>query len=157
MLHVGDKAPEFSLPDADMGYRTLADFGGKTVVLYFYPKDDTPGCTIQANEFTDLMDDFETTDAQIVGVSGDDCFSHQAFREKFGLKITLLADVEREVCGKYGVIQEKEKNGVKQLGIVRSTFVIDPGGVIRFAEYGVAPKGHARKILDFIRQGISTS
>jgi thioredoxin-dependent peroxiredoxin len=152
MLHVGDKAPEFSLPDADMEYRTLADFTGRTVILYFYPRDDTPGCTIQANEFTDLMDEFEDAGAQIVGVSGDDCFSHQAFREKYGLKITLLADVEREVCEKYGVIQEKEKNGVKKLGIVRSTFVIDTRGVIRLAEYGVAPKGHARKILDFITQ-----
>ena len=151
MLRVGDEAPDFSLPDADMEYQSLADFAGKTVILYFYPKDDTPGCTIQANEFTDMMDEFEAADTQIIGVSGDDCFSHQAFREKYGLKITLLADVEREVCGKYGVIQEKEKDGVKKVGIVRSTFVIDPGGIIRFAEYGVAPKGHARKILDFMK------
>jgi len=152
MLHVGDKAPEFFLPDADMEYRTLADFAGKMVILYFYPKDDTPGCTIQANDFTDLMDEFETAGAQIVGVSGDDCFSHQAFREKFGLKITLLADVEREACGNYGVIQEKEKDGVKKTGIVRSTFIIDPGSVIRYAEYGVVPKDHARRLLDFIRR-----
>jgi len=152
MLRAGDKAPDFSLPDADMEYRSLADFDGKTVVMYFYPRDDTPGCTIQANEFTDLMDEFEEAGVQIVGVSGDDCFSHQAFREKYGLKITLLADVEREVCGNYGVIQEKEKDGVKKTGIVRSTFVIDPRGVIRFAEYGVAPKGHARSILNFINQ-----
>jgi len=151
MLRVGDEAPDFSLPDADMEYRALADFAGKTVILYFYPKDDTPGCTIQANEFTDMMDEFEAADTQIIGVSGDDCFSHQAFREKYGLKITLLADVEREVCGKYGVIQEKEKDGVKKKGIVRSTFVIDPRGVIRFAEYGVVAKGHARLILDLIR------
>jgi peroxiredoxin Q/BCP len=153
MLQVGDNAPEFSLPDADMEYRTLADFAGGTLIMYFYPKDDTPGCTIQANDFTELMDEFEREGAQIVGVSGDDCFSHQAFREKYGLKITLLADVEREVCGDYGVIQEKEKDGIKKIGIVRSSFVIDPQGVIRYAEYGVAPKGHARKLLDFIRQG----
>jgi peroxiredoxin Q/BCP len=153
MLQVGDNAPEFSLPDADMEYRTLADFAGGTLIMYFYPKDDTPGCTIQANDFTELMDEFEREGAQIVGVSGDDCFSHQAFREKYGLKITLLADVEREVCGDYGVIQEKEKDGIKKIGIVRSSFVIDPQGVIRYAEYGVAPKAHARKLLDFIRQG----
>jgi peroxiredoxin Q/BCP len=153
MLQVGDNAPEFSLPDADMEYRTLADFAGGTLIMYFYPKDDTPGCTIQANDFTEFMDEFEREGAQIVGVSGDDCFSHQAFREKYGLKITLLADVEREVCGDYGVIQEKEKDGIKKIGIVRSSFVIDPQGVIRYAEYGVAPKGHARKLLDFIRQG----
>jgi peroxiredoxin Q/BCP len=153
MLRVGDTAPEFSLPDADMEYRTLADFAGKMLIMYFYPRDDTPGCTIQANDFTELMDEFEREGAQIVGVSGDDCFSHQAFREKYGLKITLLADVEREVCQNYGVIQQKEKDGVKKVGIVRSTFLIDPRGVIRYAEYGVAPKGHARKLLDFIRQG----
>jgi peroxiredoxin Q/BCP len=152
MLQVGDQAPDFSLPDADMEYRKLADFAGKTLIMYFYPKDDTPGCTIQANDFTDLTEDFEGAQAHIVGVSGDDCFSHQAFREKYGLKITLLADVEREVCRDYGVIQEKEKDGVKKTGIVRSTFVIDPQGVIRYVEYGVSPKGHARMLLDFIRQ-----
>ena len=150
MLQVGDRAPDFSLPDADMEYKSLEDFSGKTVIMYFYPRDDTPGCTIQANEFTDLMDEFEEAGVQIVGVSGDDCFSHQAFREKYGLKITLLVDVEREVCDRYGVIQEKEKDGVKKTGIVRSTFVIDPRGVIRLAQYGVAPKGHARSILEFI-------
>jgi peroxiredoxin Q/BCP len=153
MLHVGDKAPGFSLPDADMEYRTLDDFAGSRLIMYFYPKDDTPGCTIQANDFTELMDEFESEGVQIVGVSGDDCFSHQAFREKFGLKITLLADVEREVCSQYGVIQEKEKDGVRKVGIVRSTFLIDSGGVIRYAEYGVAPKGHARKLLELIRRG----
>ena len=153
MLHVGDKAPGFSLPDADMEYRTLDDFAGSMLIMYFYPKDDTPGCTIQANDFTELMDEFESEGARIVGVSGDDCFSHQAFREKFGLKITLLADVEREVCSQYGVIQEKEKDGVRKVGIVRSTFLIDSGGVIRYAEYGVAPKGHARKLLELIRRG----
>ena len=153
MLHVGDKAPGFSLPDADMEYRTLDDFAGSMLIMYFYPTDDTPGCMIQANDFTELMDEFESEGVQIVGVSGDDCFSHQAFREKFGLKITLLADVEREVCSQYGVIQEKEKDGVRKVGIVRSTFLIDSGGVIRYAEYGVAPKGHARKLLELIRRG----
>jgi peroxiredoxin len=150
MLSVGDKAPDIALPDADMKLRTSADFEGKNLVLYFYPKDDTPGCTIQANEFNDLIDEFEKAGAQVIGVSADNCFSHQAFREKYGLKLTLLADVDGELCTKYGVIQEREKDGIKKTGIVRSTFVIDPLGTIRYAEYGVAPKGHARRLLEFL-------
>ena len=152
MLKAGDKAPDIDLPDADMNVRTLDEFSGENVVLYFYPRDDTPGCTIQANEFTDLIDEFDRANIRILGVSADDCFSHQSFREKYGLKIILLADVEREVCNRYGVIQEKEKDGMKKIGIVRSTFVIDPEGRLSYVEYGVSPKGHAGKILEFIRQ-----
>ena len=150
MLSVGDKAPEIALPDSDMKLWTSADFAGRNLVLYFYPKDDTPGCTIQANEFNDLIDEFEKAGAQVIGVSGDNCFSHQAFREKYGLKLTLLADVDGELGTKYGVIQEREKDGIKKTGIVRSTFVIDPQGTISYAEYGVAPKGHARRLLEFL-------
>ena len=152
MLSPGDRAPSFSLPDADMQIRTLGDFGGQVLVLYFYPKDDTPGCTIQATDFTELLDDFEAAGAAVVGVSADDCFSHQAFRDKYGLKVTLLADVEKEACNSYGVYQEKEKNGVKAMGIVRSTFVVDVQGTVRFAEYGVAPKGHAQKVLGLVKE-----
>jgi len=151
MLGPGDKAPNFTLPDADMQIRTLADFAGRLLVLYFYPKDDTPGCTLQATDFTELLDEYEATGAAVVGVSADDCFSHQAFRDKYGLKVMLLADVEKEACNSYGVYQEKEKNGVKAMGIVRSTFVVDPQGTVRFAEYGVAPKGHAGKVLEVLR------
>ncbi len=149
MLHVGDKAPDIFLPDSEMGIRSLADFAGTRLVLFFYPKDDTPGCTIQANEFSDLVDDFETVGTTVVGVSMDDCFSHQRFRDKYGLNLILLADVEGEVCSSYGVLQEREKNGVKKVGLVRSTFVIDPDGKV---EYGVSPKGHADKILNLVRQ-----
>ncbi len=152
MLKAGDKAPDIDLPDADMNVRTLDEFSGENVVLYFYPRDDTPGCTIQANEFTDLIDEFDRANIRILGVSADDCFSHQSFREKYGLKIILLADVEKEVCNRYGVIQEKEKDGIKKIGIVRSTFVIDPEGRLSYVEYGVSPKGHAGKILEFVRQ-----
>ncbi len=153
MLNAGDMAPDFLLPNADMEVRSLADFSDRSLVLYFYPKDDTPGCTLQANEFTDLLDEFEAAGARVVGVSRDDCFSHQAFRDKYGLKITLLADVEGEACNSYGVWQEKEKNGVKKMGVVRSTFFIDRDGVIRYAEYGVAPKAHAQHMLDLARKG----
>jgi peroxiredoxin len=151
MLSPGDRAPSFSLPDADMQIRTLADFAGRVLVLYFYPKDDTPGCTLQATDFTELLDEFEAAGAAVVGISADDCFSHQAFRDKYGLKVTLLADVEKEACNSYGAYREKEKNGVKVMGIVRSTFVVDGDGTVRFAEYGVAPKGHAEKVLGVVR------
>ncbi len=151
MLQEGDRAPDFSLPTADMEVRSLEDFSGRALVLYFYPKDDTPGCTIQANEFTELLDQFEEAGAQVVGVSRDDCFSHQAFRDKYGLKITLLADVEGDACASYGVWQEKEKNGVKKMGVLRSTFLIDQSGTVRYAEYGVSPKDHAERMLELVR------
>lgn len=152
MLSVGDLAPAIALPDTDMNPRTLSEFSGSYVVLYFYPRDDTPGCTIQATEFNDLLDEYEAAGIQIVGISTDDCFSHQAFREKFGLRVLLLADVEQEVCNRYGVIQEKEKQGVKKLGVVRSSFVIDPAGKLLYVEYGVTPGGHARKMLELVKQ-----
>jgi peroxiredoxin Q/BCP len=152
MLATGDTAPYFELPDSDMNIRTLAEFSGSYLVMYFYPKDDTPGCTIQANEFTDLIDDYDAAGVQVVGISADDCFSHQAFRQKFGLKIILLADVDKEVCEQYGVIQEKEKDGVRKVGIVRSSFIIDPAGRLAYAEYGVTPRDHARRMLDLARQ-----
>ena len=151
MLQEGDRAPDFSLPTADMEVRSLEDFSGRALVLYFYPKDDTPGCTIQANEFTELLDQFEEAGAQVVGVSRDDCFSHQAFRDKYGLKITLLADVEGDACASYSVWQEKEKNGVKKMGVLRSTFLIDQSGTVRYAEYGVSPKDHAERMLELVR------
>ncbi len=151
MLKEGDRAPDFTLPTADMEVRSLADYSDRALVLYFYPKDDTPGCTMQANEFTELLDDFEETGAHVVGISRDDCFSHQAFRDKYGLKISLLADVEGDACSSYGVWQEKEKNGVKKMGVVRSTFLIDRSGIIRYAEYGVSPKDHAEQMLALVR------
>jgi peroxiredoxin Q/BCP len=152
MLNTGAIAPAIELPDSDMKLRTLAEFSGSWVVIYFYPEDDTPGCTIQANEFTDLIDDYTADGIQVLGISSNDCFSHQAFRQKYGLRVTLLADVEKEACNNYGVIQEKEKNGVRKLGIVRSTFVVDPDGRLAYVEYGVTPKDHARKMLAFVRQ-----
>jgi peroxiredoxin len=151
MLKTGDMAPAIELPDSDMKMRSLAEFAGTWVVVYFYPKDDTPGCTIQANEFTDLSDEYADAGITVLGISADDCYSHQAFREKFGLKIILLADVEMSACNDYGVYQEKEKNGVKKMGIVRSTFVVAPDGRLAYVEYGVSPKDHARKMLQFVK------
>jgi len=151
MLNTGDVAPVIELPDADMNMRTLKEFSGSWVLIYFYPKDDTPGCTIQANEFTELSDEFANSGITVVGISPDDCFSHQAFREKFGLRIILLSDVDKVACNDYGVYQEKDKNGVRKMGIVRSTFIVRPDGTLAYVEYGVTPKDHAGRMLEFIR------
>ena len=151
MLKTGDMAPAIELPDSDMNMRNLVEFAGSWVVVYFYPKDDTPGCTIQANEFTDMSDDYAAEGITVLGISADDCFSHQAFRQKFGLKLILLADVERTACNDYGVYQEREKNGERRMGIVRSTFVIDPDGRLAYVEYGVKPQEHAQKMLAFVK------
>ncbi len=151
MLSVGEAAPEFELPDSDMNTVKSSDFAGRNYVLYFYPKDDTPGCTMEGQEFTDLMDEFEAADTSIIGVSKDTCVSHAAFRDKYGLTVQLLADVEGQLCEAYGVWQEKEKNGEKKMGIVRSTFIVDADGVIRHATFDVKPKGHAAAVLERVR------
>jgi peroxiredoxin Q/BCP len=151
MLQLGSAAPDFSLPDADMELFKLSKLRGKTVVLYFYPKDDTPGCTLEAIEFSDLEDEFIKHNTLILGVSRDDCISHADFRDKHGLTVNLLADEEGKVCEKYGVWQEKEKDGIKKMGIVRSTFVIDTEGTLRHIQYGVVAKGHAAEILNLVK------
>jgi thioredoxin-dependent peroxiredoxin len=151
MLQLGSAAPDFSLPDADMELLKLSKLRGKTVVLYFYPKDDTPGCTVEAIEFSDLENEFINHNTVILGISRDDCISHADFRDKHGLTVNLLADVEGKVCEKYGVWQEKEKDGIRKMGIVRSTFVIDAEGILRHIQYGVVAKGHAAEILSFVK------
>ena len=152
-LQVGHIASNFGLPDADMNMVKLSEFKGKkNVVLYFYPKDDTPGCTIEAIDFSDMEEEFRKSDVVVLGVSRDDCLSHAAFRDKHGLAVQLLADTEGEVCEKYGVWQEKEKDGVKRMGIVRSTFVIDKHGILRHALYGVNARGHAAEVLKLIKE-----
>ena len=153
MLAKGQPAPAFSTPNQTNKNIALADFSGnKNVVLYFYPKDDTPGCTIEANQFTALSNDFDAADTVILGVSKDPCDSHQAFIDKFNLKIDLLADTSGELCERYGVWQEKEKNGVKKMGIVRSTFIINKQGVLEEALYNVSADGHAQAVLERVRQ-----
>ena len=152
MLEPGSHAPDFTLPDADMALHKLSKLKGKVVVLYFYPKDDTPGCTIQAIEFSDLEEQFAHYGAVVIGISRDDCMSHADFRDKHGLGVNLLSDEDGKVCEKYGVWQEKQKDGVKKMGIVRSTFVIDREGCLRHAEYGVSPKGHAGQILNIVKE-----
>lgn len=151
MLTAGDAAPEFSLPDADMSITDSASLTGTPYVIYFYPKDDTPGCTMEGLEFTEIMAEFEDLGIAVIGVSRDTCVSHAAFRDKYGLSVRLLADVEGQLCEAYGVWREKEKNGEKKMGIVRSTFVVDAGGTIRHAIYDVKPKGHADQVLELVR------
>jgi len=153
MLQTGDQAPQFSLPDADMVRVSSADLlrQGK-LVLCFYPKDDTPGCTMEALEFSDLQPEFDACGAILIGISRDTCASHGAFRDKYGLTMRLLADTDGEVCDAYGVLKEKEKNGERRVGIQRSTFVIEQDSNIRHALYDITPKGHARQILELARQ-----
>jgi peroxiredoxin len=145
-------APQFSAQNQHHKTVNLSDFTGhKNVVLYFYPKDDTPGCTLEANQFTERASEFAAAQTVILGVSRDSCQSHQAFIDKYGLQVDLLADPDGELCKAYGVWQLKEKNGEQKMGIVRSTFVIDKQGQIVEALYGVAPEGHAAAMLERIK------
>jgi len=152
MLQTGEAAPEFCSPNQDDKPVCLKDFReSQNVILYFYPRDDTPGCTVEANQFTELADEFARQNTVVLGVSKDDCDSHRQFISKFDLRVDLLADTDGELCDKYGVWQEKEKNGVKKMGIVRSTFVIDKAGKLVHVEYGVDPEGHARAMLEKVK------
>ena len=153
MLEKNQTAPAFSSKNQDNEIVELSSFrGNKNVVLYFYPKDDTPGCTIEANDFTRLASEFTALGTAVIGVSKDSCASHTDFIAKFGLKLDLLADESGELCESYGVWQEKEKNGVKKMAILRSTFVINKEGNLVEALYGVNHEGHAQAILEIIQQ-----
>ncbi len=152
MLEKQQPAPLFSSPNQHNELVNLADFlGKKNVVLYFYPKDDTPGCTLEANDFTRLAETFAQYDTQVIGVSKDSCESHVEFINKFGLKIDLLADTTGELCEIYGVWREREKNGVKSMAIFRSTFIIDKKGTLIDVAYGVVPDGHAEEVLEKVK------
>ena len=152
MLIANETAPEFNSVNQFNEKISLVDFKGKkNVVLYFYPKDDTPGCTIEANQFTAMINDFAQLDTVVIGVSKDSCESHQKFIDKFGLKVDLLADTSGKLCESYGVWQEKEKNGEKKMGIVRSTFIINKEGMLIDVEYGVTAEGHASNVLNKIK------
>jgi peroxiredoxin Q/BCP len=153
MLRVGQDAPEFTLPDADMQMVSLSDYRNTSnVVLYFYPRDDAPGCTREAIDFSDRESEFAALDTVVIGVSRDDCLAHGAFRDKHGLSVRLLADEDAEACEKYGVLQEKELDGVRRIGIVRSTFIIDKHGVLRQCLYAVKAAGHAEEVLSLVRR-----
>lgn len=151
MLEVGMKAPEFTLPDKDGNMVSLAGFAGKKVVLYFYPKDNTPGCTRQACAFAGAYEEFKSINAVVIGISKDSVASHQKFAEKHELPFILLSDPERSAIEAYGVWQEKKNYGKVSMGVVRSTFVIDESGVIEKAMPKVKPDTNAAEILAYLR------
>jgi peroxiredoxin Q/BCP len=145
-------APMFRARNQNNQLVSLTDYiGEKNIVLYFYPKDDTPGCTIEANDFTRLAEEFDKYDTVVIGVSKDSCESHVDFIKKYGLKVELLADAAGELCKSYDVWREREKNGVKSMAILRSTFIIDKQGVMVDVMYGVTPEGHAQEVLEKIK------
>jgi peroxiredoxin Q/BCP len=153
MLNPGDPAPEFELPNADLEMSSSAEFlGNRNIVLYFYPKDDTPGCTLEAINFSDLLDEFLALDTEVIGISRDNCLSHGDFRDKYGLTVRLLSDIEGVLCDAYDVWREKQAHGETRMGILRSTFVIDKQGIIQHALYDVKPKNHASEVLELVRQ-----
>jgi peroxiredoxin Q/BCP len=148
VIEEGKPAPNFEL-QSDTGETVkLSDLQGRPVVLYFYPKDDTPGCTVEACELRDAYDVFRERGAEILGVSPDDVASHGKFKSKYELPFTLLADPEHEVAEKYGVWGERNSYGKKSMGIKRSTFIIDSDGNVARAMMGIKPAGHASEVLD---------
>ena len=150
MLEVGTKAPEFTLPDKDGNAVSLTDFAGKKVVLYFYPKDNTPGCTRQACAFAGAYQEFRKINAAVIGISKDSVASHQKFAEKYGLPFILLSDPELTAIQAYGVWQEKKLYDKVSMGVVRSTFVIDENGMIEKVMPKVKPDTNAAEILAYL-------
>ena len=150
MLPEGTEAPGFTLPDADGKIVKLSDFAGKTVVLYFYPKDDTPGCTTEACGFRDTSADFAKRGAVVLGISPDDSASHTKFAKKYKLPFTLLADVGAKVAKDYGVWGEKKFMGKQYMGIDRTTFIIAPDGEVEKVFRNVKAEGHNKEVLDWL-------
>lgn len=151
MLAVGDKAPSFTLPSDSGSDISLADFKGSTVVLFFFPKADTPGCTSEANQFRDAKRDLEKLGAKVLGVSKDEVAQLQKFRDKYKLNFALAGDTTHSMLEAYGVWQEKNLYGQKSIGIVRTTFIINPEGKIRNIFLKVKVEGHSREILDALK------
>ncbi len=155
MLQIGDQAPAFCLPNQDEEEVCLRDLQGSWIVLYFYPKDNTPGCTTEACEFTAAMPDFSGLGATILGVSPDSPKKHRSFIEKKALGITLLSDEEKEACEAYGVWQLKKFMGREYMGVVRSTFIIDPDGNVAAAWEKVRVKGHVEAVREKLEEMIN--
>ena len=153
LLEAGAKAPQFTLPNAEGDPVSLADFAGKKVVLYFYPRDNTPGCTRQACAFAGAFEEFKQIDAVVIGISKDSTASHKKFAEKHGLPFLLLSDPELTAIQAYGVWQEKKNYGKVSMGVVRSTFIIDENGVIEKVMPKVKPDTNAAEILAYLQEG----
>ena len=150
MLEVGTKAPEFTLPDQNGEMHSLAEYRGQKVVLYFYPKDSTPGCTKQACNFGELLPQFREKGAVVIGVSKDSVASHKKFEEKYGLPFTLLSDVERTVIEAYDVWKEKTNYGKVSMGVVRTTYLIDEEGIIIKAVGNVKAAENPAQMLEMV-------
>ncbi len=151
MLNVGDKAPDFSLP-LHTGEKTgLQDYKGKTLILYFFPKADTPGCTCEANEFRDSKKELEKVGASVLGVSGDSVEDLKKFYDKYSLNFPLAGDTSHSMLEAYGVWQEKTTYGVKKMGIVRTTYVIGPDGKVKHVYPKVKAEGHAAEVLAVLK------
>ena len=151
-LEVGKTAPAFTLFDHDEKKVSLKDFRDERVVLYFYPADDTPGCTKEACQFNDELAAFKKLGVRVLGVSPDGATDHVAFRKKYVLKFTLLSDPSKKVMESYGAYGEKMMYGKKVIGVIRSTFIISPKGKIEAAWYGVRADGHAAKVLGALKE-----
>jgi len=151
MLAEGQPAPDFTLPDQDGNTVTLSTLRGAPVVLYFYPKDDTPGCTKEACAFRDARADYEALGAKVIGVSPDSARSHRKFASKYELPFLLLADEEKTVCQHYGVWKEKTMFGKTSMGVERTTVVIDAGGNVRRIFPKVKVDGHSEQVLEALR------
>jgi len=150
-MDINDKAPEFTLLDQDEKEVSLKDFRGKTVVLYFYPRADTPGCTKESCEFRDTDKKIQKAGAVILGISADTPKAQKKFQEKYHLPFTLLADTDKKVCNAFGVIKEKNMYGKKVMGIARTTFIIGPAGKIAHIFNNVKPEGHAEQVLEYLK------
>ena len=150
MLNIGDRAPNFTLKDKSENEISLSDFIGKRVVLYFYPKDNTPGCTRQACAFAGAYEEFKNRGVEVIGISRDSIASHVKFAEKYNLPFVLLSDPELEAIQAYGVWQEKKMYGKVSFGVVRTTFIIDENGIIEKIMQKVKPDTNAEEILKFI-------
>ena len=151
MLKIGDKAPNFTLQDKNGNSVSLSDFLGKKVVVYFYPKDNTPGCTRQACTFASNYDKFNYINVTVIGISKDSVASHQKFAEKYALPFILLSDPELDAIKAFGVWQEKKNYGKTIMGVVRSTFIIDENGIIEHVMPKVKPDTNAEEILEILK------
>jgi peroxiredoxin Q/BCP len=153
-IEINDKAPDFTLPDQNGEEVSLKAFRGKYVVLFFYPRADTPGCTIEACEFRDSYRKMQNTGAVLLGISPDTPKAQKKFEEKFSLPFTLLADAEKKVCNAYEVIKEKNMYGKKVMGVARTTFIIGPDGKIKHIFHKVKPEGHSAEVLAYLKDAI---
>ena len=151
-MDINDKAPEFTLLDQDENKVSLKDFRGKTVVMYFYPRADTPGCTKESCEFRDTDRKIQKAGAVILGISADTPKAQKKFQDKYHLPFTLLADTDKKVCNAFDVIKEKNMYGRKVMGIARTTFVIGPDGKIAHIFKNVKPEGHAEQVLEYLKE-----